>query len=78
MRYLRRAALAAGLQAGEVGDAATCDDKGYSCLIRWAGATAAVPELLASVDPVTGVVTAGAKIAAGHVLLPWIGEPLQI
>jgi hypothetical protein len=78
VRYLRRAALATALQTGEAGDPTTCDDKGYSSLLFWAGTTHTTPTLQDNLDDATGAASPRGSLAIGHVILPWIGEAIEI
>lgn len=77
-RYGRRSALSGTTLTGEAGNVNTCDDKGEGSLYKLSGMTFSTPTLLDSVDPLSGVTSAGTLLAIGHVVLPWVGTALQI
>lgn len=78
LRYTRRAALSGTLLPGEVGNATTCDVKGYSTTLLWQGTSYATPTLLESVDAISGTTTPRGLLAVGHLAFRWSGTPLLV
>jgi len=77
-RYRRRAAVSGVTLPGEIGNVTTVGSKGSSIRYRFGGQTKARPELMDSVNPVTGQVTSGGTLAIGDILLPWNGTALLL
>lgn len=77
VRYARRATLAGVVLVGEVGDANTVDDKGYSRTLRWSGVLHSLP-LLVNALSASGGVTPDVVLGVGHLLLCWSGTPIVL
>lgn len=77
--YVRDVGMAGTLYAGEVGDSNTCDDKGTSTMVRYAGQRQTTPRLFDAVDPESGQATVDSVFALGDILLsPWPGTALLV